>query len=37
MTYEFVTPEGTAGSFSEYLQESVVEEEETVVELPDEE
>ena len=36
MTYEFVTPKGTSGSFSEYLQE-FVEEEETVVELPDEE
>jgi len=35
-TYEFVTPDGTTSSFSEYLQE-YVEEEETVVILPDEE
>jgi len=37
VTYEFVTPKGTTGSFSEYLQEYIVEEEENVVELPDEE
>ena len=38
MTYEFVTPKGNTGSFSEYLQEFVIEEEEeTITDLPDEE
>lgn len=36
-TYEFITPDNTNGSFSDYLEEYKYEEEEEIVELPDEE